>query len=161
MTKDNNSKTPAYIAMESALGAILLLATKSPAHKYLFAGDFEWLIVPAIANKQFILYRNKQGEPVSFISWAKVSEDVENRLKSGILRLSPNEWNSGDNIYVIDTISPFIDMKNVLKQALNNQFKDKDVNILRPNKDQTAMESVKLNVFLNDLEPGKVDESLN
>lgn len=161
MTKENTNKTPSYIAMESALGAILLLSTKSPAHKFLFAGDFEWLIVPAIANKQFILYRNKQGEPISFISWARVSEDVENRLKSGILRLSPNEWNSGDKIYIIDTISPFIDIKNVLKQALSNQFKDKDVNILRPNKDQTAMESVSLNVFLEDLSQSKVDESLN
>ncbi len=146
MTTDNqnNVKIPDHVAMESALGSALLLATKAPTHKYLFSHDFEWLVIPPIAARQFSLFRNKQDEPIAFVSWAKVSSEVESRLQSGILRLSPQDWNSGDKIYIIDIISPFIALPKILTQLANGQFKNKNANILRPNMENGSMESITL-----------------
>lgn len=158
MTKEK-ANIPPHITMESALGAAVLLATKAPTHKYLFAHDFEWLVVPAIATKQFSLFRNKQGEPIAFVSWAKVNEDVENRLQSGIMRLSPADWNCGEKTYIIDIISPFTPTTNILKQLAKGQFKDKEVSILRPNQDQTAMEAISLNQAISEMQSNGEQEA--
>ncbi len=155
MSKDNQSNVnvPEHVAMESALGSALLLATKAPTHKYLFSHDFEWLIIPPIASRQFSLFRNKQNEPIAFVSWANVNADVESRLQSGILRLSPQDWNSGDKLYIIDIISPFVAVAEILKQLSNGQFKDQSVSILRPNPDQSGMmESISIAQAVADLE---------
>jgi len=154
MAKDNqnNVSIPEHVAMESALGSALLLATKAQTHKYLFSHDYEWLIIPPIASRQFSLFRNKQNEPIAFVSWANINEDIENRLKSGILRLSPQDWNSGNKLYIIDVISPFVPVTDILKQIANGQFREKNVSILRPNADQNAMESVSLQQAVSDLE---------
>jgi cytolysin-activating lysine-acyltransferase len=39
--------------------------------------------------------------------WGKVSPEVLERLNSGILRLHPAEWNSGEIVRLIDLVAPF------------------------------------------------------
>lgn len=143
-------KIPQFISLESTLGAIVLLASRSQSHKFLFMSDLEWLVMPAIAQKQFMLFRNPKNEPVAFVSWAKVSVDVEKRLLSGQTKLQPQDWNSGDKLYVMDVVSPFAQGKEVLNQLQQNQLKGQDVNILRPSKDKKGLESVSLAKFLED-----------
>jgi cytolysin-activating lysine-acyltransferase len=46
--------------------------------------------------------------PVGFATWAFLSEEVEKRmLESGVQKLSPMEWKSGDRIWSMDMIFPF------------------------------------------------------
>ncbi len=66
--KDVKNTIPNYVFMESAIGAMCLLAAKSDSHKHLFASDYEWLIFPAIKMRQFLILRNKKGEPIAFVS---------------------------------------------------------------------------------------------
>jgi len=140
-SEDKNIQIPTYIAIESSVGAALLLAGKSSSHKYLFASDFESAIIPAVLLKQFFLFRNDKNEPVAFVSFANVSEEVEKRLLEGTTKLKPGEWKSGDKLYLIDLISPFAPATEVLKQLNENQFKDKEVNVLRPKKEGKGFES--------------------
>ena len=138
--KDNASKKqtfqiPTFISVESTLGAISILAMKSTTHKYIFLSDYEWLILPAIATKQFALFRSSKNEPIAFISWASISDEVEKRLTDKSGKLQPADWKSGNNIYIIDIISPFGPSKDLLKQLNDKQFKGKDVKILRPKKE--------------------------
>lgn len=167
-TQDNKTpqnqeiKIPQFISLESTLGAIALLASRSQSHKYLFMSDLEWLVMPPIAQKQFTLFRNDKNEPVAFVSWAKVSEDVEKRLLSGQTKLQPQDWKSGDKIYVMDVISPFAQGKEVLNQLQQNQLKDQKVNILRPSKEKKGLESVALDKFVADqpkVAEGEVNKS--
>lgn len=148
LDKDKKIQIPQFIALESTIGAISLLTMKSQSHKYLFTADLEWLVVPAVAQKQFKLFRNNKNEPVAFISWANIDDEVEARLLSGSLKLQPKDWNGGKKKYIIDVISPFVSVKEVLKELKDNHFKDEEVKIIRPKKDGKGLESVLLQDFL-------------
>ena len=146
----DSTKIPQYLALESTLGAISILASKSQAHKYLFLSDLEWLIIPPLIRKQFVVFRSEKNEPVAFVSWAKVSDEVEKRLLSGSTKLQPKDWDSGDKFYIMDIISPFAKSKDVLKELQEKHIKDKEAKILGPNKDKNkrGFESRNLKEFL-------------
>lgn len=152
---NNKIKLPAFISLESALGAVSMLAMKSANHKYLFVSDYEWLVMPPVALKQFVLFRTEKNEPIAFISWASINEDVEKRLLSGSIKLKPQEWNSGDKLYIMDMISPFGIGKEILKQLNEKMFKDKDVRIIRPKKDGKGIESKLLRDVIKEIDESK------
>lgn len=144
----NKIQIPQFIALESTLGAITILAMKSQSHKYLFTADLEWLVIPAVAQKQFVLFRNNKNEPIAFVTWANIDEEVEKRLISGSLKLQPKDWNGGNKKYIIDVISPFVSPKEVLKEFKEKHLKEEEIRIIRPKKDGKALESVLLQEFL-------------
>lgn len=158
--KAKNNITPGYLGLESTIGAVLLLNTKSPTHRYLFSHEYEWMIIPAIIAKQFILFRNNKNEPVAFVSFAYVNEEVEKRLLNGVLKLTPAEWKSGDKMYIIDVISPFTPVAEILKQLNSEKFKDKEVRILKPNKGKKGMESKLLSQVVSDLKDKSTNKNL-
>lgn len=139
---------PQFIALESTIGAISLLAMRSQSHKYLFLSDLEWLLLPAVSQKQFRIFRNNKNEPIAFVSWANIDDAVEKRLLDGSLKLQPKDWNSGSKKYVIDVISPFVAVKEILKELKSNHFKDEEIKIMRPKKDGKGFDSVMLEEFL-------------
>jgi cytolysin-activating lysine-acyltransferase len=128
-------RLPDFIATESAVGAVAMLAAKSQSHKYLFSSDYEWLVIPPIAQKQFSLFRGQKNEPVAFVSWASVSDEVEERLLKGVTKLQPQDWKSGDKLYIIDIISPYNVRKEILKQLQEKQFKNQDIKVIRSTKE--------------------------
>lgn len=155
LEEDKKTTIPNYIAMESVIGAVCLLATKSNTHRHLFASDYEWLILPAIRLRQFSLLRNKKNEPMAFVSWALVSDNVEKRLLDGILKLKPAEWKSGNKIYIIDVISPFISELEIMKQLNNGYLKDSEAKILIPKKDSKGFRARTLKEISAEVEAGK------
>lgn len=78
----------------------------SPAHKHLFLTDLEWLVIPPLLLRQFRVFR-RGGKPFAYASWAFVSREVEERLKSGPAKLRPGEWKSGDQALIVDLLAPF------------------------------------------------------
>ena len=140
--KEFKGPVPQYLELESAIGAALLLSMKSTTHKHIFSHEFEWMIIPAIVSKQFIIFRNAKNEPIAFVSFASVNEGVEKRLLSGTLKLTPAEWRSGDKLYVIDVISPFSPPIEILRQLNSSgKIKSKEVRVLKPGKDGKGMKS--------------------
>ena len=89
------------------LGEIVWLFTQSPVHKTLFISDLEWCVMPAILLEQFrIFYRN--GQPGGLVLWASVSGETEARLAAGgPARLRPDEWRSGDRLWLVEIVAPF------------------------------------------------------
>ncbi len=65
--------------LSELLGQAAWVMMRSPAHRHLFVGDLEWLLLPPIACKQFRLWR-RDNMPVAFASWALLSDEVEARL---------------------------------------------------------------------------------
>lgn len=158
-TDKKQNKTPNYVAMESALGAVCLLLTKAPSFKYLFANEYEWRIIPAIAAGQFALFRNDKNEPIAFVSFASVNEEVEKRFLSGNLKLTPAEWKSGDKLYIVDIISPFAEISEILSQINKGKLKDKEIHILKPNKDKKGGNiATTLKEFLSEINKNKSDK---
>ncbi len=98
---------PQSLDKVEAMGHGVWLMTQVPTHKHLFLVDLEWALMPPIALGQFRLWRDK-GMPVGLATWAYLSEEVEKRmLESGVNKLAPQDWKSGDRLWVMDMLFPF------------------------------------------------------
>ena len=105
------------------LGQIVWLAMHSPAHRHLFLTDLEWLVLPPLLLKQFRVFR-KNGKPFAYVSWAMVSEEVEQRLKSGNIKLRPGDWKCGEMPLIVDVLAPFGGGEEV-KRMINSTFSNR------------------------------------
>lgn len=113
------------------LAAALTLLLASPQHRHLFLADLEWRLLPAIAAGQFRLI-TKDGRPLAFVTWAFLSDEIRERLKtamnqpggaaSGAGRLKPEEWRSGKHHVIVDFVSPFITDEEEKKRMLASVF---------------------------------------
>ncbi len=105
---DDAPKKPGAVDAQtfgSVMGQAVWLMTMSKAHRDLPIHTVETLISPAILLKQFRLF-SKGKQPVAFLIWASVSDQVKARLERGDKTLELTDWRSGPNIVVIDCISP-------------------------------------------------------
>ncbi|MDM7985131.1 MAG: toxin-activating lysine-acyltransferase [Maricaulis sp.] len=107
--------------VSQVMGEMVWLLTQSPVHKQLFIGDLEWFIMPPILLEQFRIFNGPQ-HPVAFALWARVSEDTENRLKSGGYKLRPDEWKGGDRAWIIEVVAPFGGHDEILEDMAKNIF---------------------------------------
>ncbi len=153
---------------------------QSRAHRHLFVGDMEWLLVPPIAHRQFRLWRRANmppKRPGAYASWAMLSDEVEARLMQSLginggtegdteadtqtdgaapsaapdapplptfalprLRLAPGDWQSGDNLWLIDLACPFGGTGEAVQQLREQTFKDREVKTVRANADGKEFE---------------------
>lgn len=89
------------------LGEIVWLMTQSPLHKEFFISELESMVMRPLAMKQFFIYRAENNQPAAVVIWAKVSDEVEQRLMQGNVRMKASDWQSGDKCWVVDVIAPF------------------------------------------------------
>ena len=132
--------------LETVLGAINWLAINSPQHRHLFISDLDWAILPPVMLKQFKLFKDQDNKTIAFTSWAKISEEVEERiLKTGNTKLAPGDWNSGDRVHLIDALTPFGGNRNIISKLYETEFKGKqEVSVVRPKKEGQGLEKISL-----------------
>ncbi|MCH8686611.1 toxin-activating lysine-acyltransferase [Pedomonas mirosovicensis] len=103
------------ITVSHALGEMVWLLTRSPLHRGFSLADLEWLVMPALMHQQFYIFRDR-GQPVGLALWAKCTPQAERKLEKGITepenRLTPLEWVSGDQVWLIDLVAPFATAEN-------------------------------------------------
>ena len=88
------------------LGEVVSLMLASNLHRDYLVNDIGSVFLPPIDWNQFRIYH--QGErPIAFVSWAWLSEEVEHAYLHSDRNLTPNDWNSGSNGWIIDFIAPF------------------------------------------------------
>ncbi len=129
------------------LGNAVWLLTQTPTHKHLFIADTEWMTIPPIALDQFRLWR--QGNvPVAFAKQclrafatrcralvargAYLSIEAEERMQQGVRRISPMDWKSGENLWLMDLIAPFGGQDAAMKELKEKVFKGASVKTLQP-----------------------------
>ena len=125
-----NKMAAASKALTAALGEIAALLMHSPQYKYYTLADLEWLIVPALSTGQFSLATaqskaNGLTSPVGLVLWASVSEDVDKRLSAAAaqpLRLKPQDWKSGDILWVILALGDQRVVQGMLKGIQDKQW---------------------------------------
>lgn len=117
---------------------VLWLLTQSAQHKFMFLADMEWYFLPPFRYRQFRVF-HKDKAPIAFVSWAYVSDEVEERLKAGAVRLKPEDWRSGDNLWLIDLCAPFGGGEYILKELREKVFKGQKVKTLQPAPDGSGM----------------------
>ena len=79
------------------------------------------MITPSVNLDQYQIHRIG-NEDVGFTNWAFLSDNVEQRFKL-IGKLKPNEWNCGDNIWVMQVVAKS-NAKEIMKWV-KDYFRDK------------------------------------
>ncbi len=87
------------------LGDIVWLMLRSEQHRKWTLTGIERYILPAIQHRHFRLYHH-DNVPVGYVSWALLSEAVEEKFMTGDYPLEPADWISGDRTWIVDFIAP-------------------------------------------------------
>ncbi len=84
--------------------------------------------------QQFRLFYDKQ-KPIGVVLWAAVNDEVEAMLSKGTNRIRPQDWRSGDKIWVVEVIAPFGGAEEMVKDLKANVFTDREVKYLAVGRD--------------------------
>jgi cytolysin-activating lysine-acyltransferase len=112
-----------------ALGPILWLYARDPNRRFTFVADLDWRLLPPLVLNQHCLF-HKDEVPWAYFSWAMVSPEVDQRLRSTTPVLAPHEWQSGNIAWLIDVVWPYGEDQDLLKQAIGHFAPGKMVNAL-------------------------------
>jgi cytolysin-activating lysine-acyltransferase len=105
------------------LGEITWLLSQSPVHRQLFVGDLEWFLMPPLLLEQYRVFYGPD-RPAAVALYAKVSEEVSQRLQAGAHKLRADEWRSGDTNWLIELIAPFGGHQETFDDIRINLFKE-------------------------------------
>ena len=118
------------------LGYIAGLFSNSKYHVKASIGHFMSSVVPALRYNQFKIFFSG-FRPVAYVSWALLSDEVQEKYKSGEHTLMMDEWKSGDSVWLAEFVVPYSpkDREAVIKNLKEKIFPDKVINILTRNED--------------------------
>lgn len=120
------------------LGEVVSLMVADQRFANLKLPDLRWLVGPSIAARQAVVARakiSKEGQegvtPIAAALWAQVSPEVDQRLSELArdgkpLQLKPEEWRSGDKIWVIVTMGAAPARAQILKHLQDNVFRGRE-----------------------------------
>ena len=133
------------VRLAQTFAQIVAVLMRDPGYKNLRLADLESLVLPPIMAGQFRLGhatrptgtnktdKTSQGGtfvPVAVALWARVSSDVDKGLSGHLdkeVRLRPNEWASGDNLWLMTLAGHPRAVPEFLKQLRANEFKGQHV----------------------------------
>ncbi len=132
-TQNLESNAPApKKTVSQVIGEITWLLTQSPIHKQLFIGDMEWFAMPPVLLEQFRIFNGTQ-HPVGVAFWALVSEETDDRLRSGAHKLRADEWKNGNIPWLIELVAPFGGVDEMMADISKSLFPDREFNYHRVN----------------------------
>ncbi len=115
------------------LGHAMWLYMQSVPHKYFFIQDIEARVLSPIMLEQCKLYIKTEttGLPMAFVSWAYLSEEAGRRYALSH-HLAPADWNSGEELWIIDMIAPFGGGEKIYQELHHSIFKGREIHLLYP-----------------------------
>jgi hemolysin-activating ACP:hemolysin acyltransferase len=122
---------------------IVAVMMRDPNFRNLRIADLEWLVLPPAMAGQFRLAlvpqqgkaKGQEGGvllPVAVALWAAVSEEIDKALsesRDGPVGLRPDQWASGDNLWLIAIAGDQRAMPTFLKQLAEKEFKGRLVKV--------------------------------
>lgn len=119
---DDKFLFPTFEAEEFAtnMGHAVWLMSMSKRHRNLPVHEIEARISVPIFLGQYEVYFNGK-QPAAFLTWARVSDAVLFGLNAGRKVLAHGDWRSGDNLVVVDCISPFQSKDRYIRPFLNGK----------------------------------------
>ncbi|MFA5952607.1 MAG: toxin-activating lysine-acyltransferase [Hyphomicrobium sp.] len=115
--------------VSQVLGEIVWLMSQSPLLKQMFISDLEWFAMTPILLQQFRLFYDKD-KPIGVVLWANASDEVAERLAQGVARLRPQDWKSGDQLWIVEVIAPFGGGEEMVRDFKTRVFPEKEVRLL-------------------------------
>jgi len=136
-TKEAQRLAVSAIRQSVAFAQIVSVLMRSPHYRHYTLGDLEWLVVPALTTGQWRVVgaqsnQNGVSFPVAVALWARVSAEVDKKLSENLhvpIRLRPDEWQSGDILWLVDAVGDPRVVPQLLKQLLETSFKGRDAKV--------------------------------
>jgi cytolysin-activating lysine-acyltransferase len=119
------------------LGPVVWLMMQQAGTKHAFLSELEWRVLPALVLDQAKLYM-RDGMPLAFVSWARLSDEAAQRYRAAPHRLVPTDWKSGDQVWLADVFTPFGGAAELLKDLRENVFPGQTIHQLGPVSDGLA-----------------------
>jgi cytolysin-activating lysine-acyltransferase len=130
--------------MAQSFAQVVAVLMRDPQFRNLRVVDLEWLVLPPIMAGQFrVGHASRQPEagkaqrggvaiPVAVALWARVSPQIDKALSENLdkqVRLRPNEWTSGDIVWLIASAGHPRAVRPFLKQLTETEFKGQRVKV--------------------------------
>lgn len=137
------------LGFSESFGAAAWLLSHDPVYRNVSLHSLEAAAGAPIRLGQFRIFR-KEAVPFAYASWAYLSEDVETRVKTGGTGLRPDEWQSGDRLWLVDLVAPFGGLELAQEEIRETVFKNKNFQHLSAQRqadragDLTAADSAEL-----------------
>ena len=136
-TRESRRLAVSAIRQSVAFAQIISVLMRSPRYRHYTLGDLEWLVVPALATGQWRVLgaqskQNGVSFPVAVALWAMVSVEVDKKLSENLhvpIRLRPDEWKSGDILWLVDAVGDQRAVPQLLKQLLETSFKGREAKV--------------------------------
>lgn len=124
-------RVAATMRVSVAFAQVVSVLMRSPVHKHFSLADLEWLVMPPLLTGQCRVAEAKAqpdgpGTPVAAALWASVSPEVDKRLSQNLnapVRLRPDEWKSGDILWLVEAVGDGRVVVSLLKQLDETTFR--------------------------------------
>jgi len=127
--------TAQEVAFAVTFTRIVSVLVRSVHYKHYSLSDLEWLVVPPLLAGQCAVMEasiNGKQVPVAVALWASVSEEVDKRLSENLatpVKLRPDEWRSGDILWLIEAVGDAKAIPHLLKQVQETAFKGREARV--------------------------------
>ncbi|WP_107671196.1 toxin-activating lysine-acyltransferase [Cyanothece sp. BG0011] len=101
------------------IGSLTHLMMSSKLHQRYQIIDISGRFLPSLIHNQF-RYCEMDSKPLGFVNWAWLSDEVEEKFKTGKYVLKLDEWQSGNNLWFLEFIAPFGHANLMIKDLRNN-----------------------------------------
>jgi hemolysin-activating ACP:hemolysin acyltransferase len=134
-TDEAQRRVASAIRQSLAFAQIVPVLMRSPHYRHYSLGDLEWLVIPPLLAGQYRLAEAKQNGvsvPAAVALWARVSAEVDKKLSENLhvpIRLRPDEWQSGDILWLIDVVGDQRVVPQLLKQLGETAFKGREAKV--------------------------------
>jgi len=91
--------------------------TQSKSHRVSDIALIESHVVAPLMFKQVRVY-TKDKQPLAAIIWAYASKKIKEKLSQDRYRMSLQDWRSGNEIAIVDCVSPFINSQIFIEQFM-------------------------------------------
>ena len=135
----------------ASIGDMVVVLSRSPAHKHYSLADIEWMVMPPVAAGQFYVVEvadKARGfrAPIAAVTWAFVSQEVDRRLtEQGTgprVRLRPDEWKSGEIAWLIDAVGSAEGVKAGVRWLKEGPFKERALKVMVRNPETSQVVTV-------------------
>jgi hemolysin-activating ACP:hemolysin acyltransferase len=123
--------------LAASIGDMVVVLSRSPAHKHYSLADIEWMVLPPVVAGQFYVAEATHKEygfrvPIAVVTWALVSEEIDQQLRQQtgpLRRLRPDQWNSGPIGWLIDVTGSPEGVRAALHWLAAGPFKDRPLKV--------------------------------
>ena len=123
--------------LAASVGDLVVVLSRSPAHKHYSLADIEWMVVPPVTKGQFYIAEAMDQThgfraPIAAVTWAFVSDEVDQSLHKQtetVRRLRPDQWNCGSSAWLIDAAGDVEGVRKALLWLAAGPFKDRPLKL--------------------------------